>query len=169
MEVLRNLCMQIDSSPTHVYVKAAVLSLHTMKISQVLTYKRKHNALFSNMSDGRNSSDPAVKVVKNKQRNCNPPQNLLPHSQESSNPGRFGLSPPVENSNPHGFEVSIPVESLDLDRMAVSTAIESCNPCGFVFSTAVVLILLSFLHLSLFGLNIIRILGQFYSLNMFVL
>ena len=92
-----------------------------------------------------------------------------PRRQESSNPGRLGLSPPVENNNPHGFEVSIPVESLTLDRMAVSTAIESYNPCGFVFSTAVVLILLSFLHLSLFGLNIIRILGQFYSLNMFVL
>ena len=40
MEVLRNLCMQIDSSPTHVYVKAAVLSLHTMKISQVSIDKK---------------------------------------------------------------------------------------------------------------------------------
>lgn len=46
MEVLRNLCMQIDSSPTHVYVKTAVLFLHTMKISQVSIDKKAQRFIF---------------------------------------------------------------------------------------------------------------------------
>ena len=135
------------------------------------------------MSDGRNSSVLAVKVIKNKQRNCNLPQNLFPTRQESSNPGRLGLSPPVENSNPHGFEDSTPVESLTLDRVTFSTGGESRDLDGVVFSTTVESSDPSRLKVStgdnycfllfsshyLLHLNIIRILGQFYSFKMFVL
>ena len=66
MEVLRNLCMQIDSSPTHVYVKTAVPSLRINEnfLGSHLQEKAQR-FIFKNMSDGRNSSDPAVKVIKN--------------------------------------------------------------------------------------------------------
>lgn len=65
MEVLRNLCTQIDSSPTHIYVKAAVPFLCAVENFSGFHLQEKAQRFISNMSDGRNSSDPAVKVIKN--------------------------------------------------------------------------------------------------------
>ena len=62
MEVLRNLCMQIDSSPTHVYVKTAVLFLHTMKISQVSNYKISITLLLILTCLGKSFLNPLAKI-----------------------------------------------------------------------------------------------------------